>query len=666
MKKVLCVMAAGGSEIGALLMAMQKTQASMLRQIQSNNQRMIFMQEKLLQYEANASPEQPLRRSESAPAPGLRHKLRRSPRKHPGTPCKTPEAQHDNNPETPGATLQRRLSFSGKGNRKKRPRSDGDEEQDQDDGRGRKKTRRTLPTDDMRRLRHDLGAKLRVFDQELVAGKFQDHENPKLFDPDLFGDACRGIIKDLLEDDYEEHHPTAFKIARDIAKKRRAYLINKAQKAQKAETEKKNAKKKKKNKKKLAAPKKEVQAEENKKVISFATSHFFVVACTTHFFSFATSHFSFLFFCHVTLFFSCATSHFSFLVPRHTFLLLLVPHFSFLVPRHTFLFFCKKVIVEQKVIDVEQEEADLDNGVTALFDDSDSESGDRDGGRVQSYQCYRCNEHIESLDQCFPENQRHLPRSLFLCRDCHLKTENAILVEQVQESITRDEGKAEIEEAVTENKSNPKKRTAAKTPNPKKRTAAKTPKPKKRTAAKTPKPKKATAAKTPKPKKATAAKTTNKGKWEFDLHSNVLCKYDGKFYPAQVFGRYKGKYHVYFPDDRFESKNVHASDLKSPPLPLPDWAKCDRKRFFHMSFKHNSMSPETPEVYGSFTVERLGKGKTANKYLCRLDGNETEEYWFDVGYVSNKLLMEIFPSNPCVKFDRKAKKMILAKSFFAL
>ena len=161
MKKVLCVMAAGGSEIGALLMAMQKTQTSMLRQIQSNNQRMIFMQEKLLQYEVNASPEQPLRRSESAPAPGLRHKLRRSPRKHPGTPCKTPEAQHDNNPETPGATLQRRLSFSGKGKgRKKRPRSDGDEEQDQDDGRGRKKPRRTLPTDEMRRLRYDLGAKL--------------------------------------------------------------------------------------------------------------------------------------------------------------------------------------------------------------------------------------------------------------------------------------------------------------------------------------------------------------------------------------------------------------------------------------------------------------------------------------------------------------------------
>ena len=309
-------MAAGGSEIGALLMAMQKTQTSMLRQIQSNNQRMIFMQEKLLQYEVNASPEQPLRRSESAPAPGLRRKLRRSPRKHPGTPCKTPEAQHDNNPETPGATLQRRLSFSGKGKgRKKRPRSDGDEEQDQDDGRGRKKPRRTLPTDDLRRLRYDLGAKLRVFDQELVAGEFQDRENPKLFDPDLFGDACRGLIKDLLEEDFEEHHPTAFKMARDIAKKRRAYLIKKAEtEKKKAETEKKNAKKKKENKKKLAAPKKEVQAEENKKVISFATSHFFVVACTTHFFSFATSHFSFLFFCHVTLFFSCATSHFSFLL----------------------------------------------------------------------------------------------------------------------------------------------------------------------------------------------------------------------------------------------------------------------------------------------------------------------------------------------------------------
>ena len=100
-------MAAGGSEIGALLMAMQKTQTSMLRQIQSNNQRMIFMQEKLLQYEVNASPEQPPRRSESAPAPGLRRKLRRSPRKHPGTSCQTPEAQHDNNPETPVNTLQR-------------------------------------------------------------------------------------------------------------------------------------------------------------------------------------------------------------------------------------------------------------------------------------------------------------------------------------------------------------------------------------------------------------------------------------------------------------------------------------------------------------------------------------------------------------------------------
>ena len=617
---------AAGSEITALLMTMQKSQADMMRQIQSNSQKMIFMQQQLVQYQLNASPEQPLRRSESAPTPGLRRKLRRSPRKHPGTPCQTPEAQQDNNPETPDNKLQRRLSFSGKRKGRKRPRSDGDEEQDQDDGRAQKKTR-TKKSDELRSLRSDLGGKLRVFDQELVADKFQHRDKPKLFDPDAFGDACRGIIKDMLQDDFDEFSAIAFKMATDIAKKRRKYLLNKLQtEKKKVETEKKNAKKKK----------------ENKKVISFATSHFFVVVdCATLFFSFATSHF------------------FSFLLPRHTFLLLIVSHFSFLVPRHTFLFFCKKVIAE--VIDVEREEKDLDNDVTALFN-SDSESGDRDGGRVQSYQCYRCNEHIESLDQCFPENQRHLPRSLFLCRDCHLKTENAILVEQVQESITRDEGKAEIgkkttrkEKAVTENKSNPKKTTAAKTP-----------KPKKTTATKTPKPKKTTATKTPKPKKATAAKTTNKGKWEFDLHSNVLCKWDGKFYPAQVFGRYKGKYHVYFPDDRFERRNVPASDIKSPPLPLPDWAKCDRKRFFHLSFKHNSMAPKTPEVYGSFTVERLGKGKTINQYLCRLDGNETEEYWFDIGYVSNKLLTDIFPTNPCVKFDRKTKKIVLVKSFFAL
>ena len=538
---------------------MMKQQAEMLKQIQAQNQQMKAMQEQhnqqmrgmqeklAMQEKLREEPGQPLRRSESAPPapPSFRERpLRRSPRKHPGTHCQTPVRQQELKSTPASSKLQRRLSYSSgtdKNKIRKRAR-DGNEEVHR-----RKKKRKKKP-DDERKLRGDLRERLYVFDQDLVANKYQSCENPAYFDRDMFADACRPIIEELLEDDYEEFGAKAFSMAVDVAKKRRKYLIEKAN--PKPKDKEKSTIKKVKEEKVIKKVKEEKVIKPEKKVME----------------------------------------------PK------------------------EKVIIDMADEDQTDSDEDVQAEVDALFDPTDEEDEDQQ----VSYQCYSCNEHMKSLEQCFPENQRHLSRVMFLCRDCYKQQSNSVLIAQVKDCIQRDEAKKSIENSAASNKSKAKKSAAT--------------------------------------NKSKVEKSAAANKWKFDLHANVLCKWDGEFYPAQVFGRYKNKYHVYFPDDREVRKNVDAADIKNPPQKpkKPHWAKCDRTRFLQMGFKHTRQqhrnAKHTPEVYGSFSIVKLGKGKTANHYVCKLDGSN-KEYNFDMGYVQNLLLGDIFPF---------AKKELKGKSFFTL
>jgi len=46
-----------------------------------------------------------------------------------------------------------------------------------------------------------------------------------------------------------------------------------------------------------------------------------------------------------------------------------------------------------------------------------------------------------------------------------------------------------------------------------------------------------------------------------------------------------------------------------------------------------------------FHILDLGKGQNINDFVCRCEDDDSEEK-FDVGYVSNILLGDIFPLNP--------------------
>ena len=123
--------------------------------------------------------------------------------------------------------------------------------------------------------------------------------------------------------------------------------------------------------------------------------------------------------------------------------------------------------------------------------------------------------------------------------------------------------------------------------------------------------------------------------------------YKGKF-RAQIFGRSKGKYNLYFPEDQSVRRNVPESEITAPKTPLPNWAKVSRKQFAgqQMEITHDDTTVEnTPKVKGVFEVMSMGKGKNANKYVCkRVDKkNDKSVYHIDMGYVQKKLLKDIFP-----------------------
>ena len=136
------------------------------------------------------------------------------------------------------------------------------------------------------------------------------------------------------------------------------------------------------------------------------------------------------------------------------------------------------------------------------------------------------------------------------------------------------------------------------------------------------------------------------------MHQNVLAKWpdDGVYYPAQIFGASRGKYNVYWPQDREVVKGMSGADIKLPPDdPQPNWAKCTRKEYFQLEFVHDDPNaPGTPrrvseDVCGKYQVLKLGTGTNINKYVCTRENRGLEHFYFDVGYVQEKLLKAIFP-----------------------
>ena len=528
-------------------------------------------------------------KSQQAPQPA-QPALRRSPRRR--TPCGTPVDRLPDKLGTPecGSKLKKRLSF----------------------GSGKK---RQLKTGDELKLRKDLGKHLHVLDSRLVNDAFQSKAKPSEFDTDLFSDALRPLLKSFLGDDFCEDVDDddadgwqltfdCYNLAVDIAKKRRYYLQNQAKATTSTATNKKAAKakattatvtKKVKKVKATATNKKAAKAKAtkatvtNKKAAKAKATKATVTKATVAAKAKATK----------------ATVK-------------------------------KKVKAEPKILDMTKAEPKNEymdeSQVDKYFEPSSDEA------EAGSYECWHCADPIESLQKCFPEEDRKKKGNLmFQCKECYTKLQNDALTLQLQDKITREEQKAAIDTKKVAVKKAMKRKVGANTAGKKNaNTAGK---------------KNANTAGKKKANNAGKKKANNAGnKFKFDLHANVLAKWDNNsYYPAQIYGRYRGNYNVYFPEDGATRKNVPACDIKCVALPVPDWAKCKRKQFIQMRFLHTRKAERTPaELVGKYIhITGLGKGKNINDFVCHCeDDDDNKEYTFDVGYVSNILLGDIFPLNP--------------------
>ena len=126
-----------------------------------------------------------------------------------------------------------------------------------------------------------------------------------------------------------------------------------------------------------------------------------------------------------------------------------------------------------------------------------------------------------------------------------------------------------------------------------------------------------------------------------------MAMWEGTFFKAQVTklwskGRSAGCYDVYFIEDQEVLKRVPEDKLQAAPRGAV-WATMTREDFVGHNFKHKKARKGTPRSFGEFTVASMGTGRLINKYLCRSLEDCTRTFNFDMGYVQDSILQDLFP-----------------------
>lgn len=198
-----------------------------------------------------------------------------------------------------------------------------------------------------------------------------------------------------------------------------------------------------------------------------------------------------------------------------------------------------------------------------------------------AYNCQQCNKSME-LDKCYPEIARKnpTPTTKFYCKNCFNKN-NAIL--------------DEID--LTNSEQLPPKSKRAKT------TKTKTTK-----------------------AKVIKAKTT---KPKYKVSDYVLAQYPGfgeVWFKAEIYAKYKGKYHLYFLEDGSHLKNVEEDALKEADT-TEAWTKRKRNDFLNIPFDREGEKWHAVEI---------GKRHRVNKYGIKPVGKKTDKLlWLGVSNIQN-------------------------------
>ena len=199
------------------------------------------------------------------------------------------------------------------------------------------------------------------------------------------------------------------------------------------------------------------------------------------------------------------------------------------------------------------------------FFDEGAEAEAKSKSKILSYTCTNCKKSLQ-LEECHPRDKD--AKQVF-CKKCFDK--NNKILDAIDLSVEKDK---DAHRPKATKKSNPKANKKSKS--------------------------KATKKSNPK-----ADKKSDK----YKVFDYVLAKYPGygkKMFKAEVYAKYRGKYHLYFLEDDSTLKNV-AEDALQPPG-RGAWTKMKRSDFLKKSFQKDDDEWHAVEV---------GKGYRANKYGCR-------------------------------------------------
>ena len=122
-------------------------------------------------------------------------------------------------------------------------------------------------------------------------------------------------------------------------------------------------------------------------------------------------------------------------------------------------------------------------------------------------------------------------------------------------------------------------------------------------------------------KKTSKSKKTSK----FKVGDYVLSQFPGygdDWFQCEVYGKYRGKYNVYFLIDGAVSKGVEEDTLREPGA--AEWTKLKRTDFLQKPFNRSGQQWQAVEI---------GKARKINKYKCEPVSSDEEAVWLDVSQV---------------------------------
>ena len=101
--------------------------------------------------------------------------------------------------------------------------------------------------------------------------------------------------------------------------------------------------------------------------------------------------------------------------------------------------------------------------------------------------------------------------------------------------------------------------------------------------------------------------------------------YGNKWYHAEIYSKYRGKFHLYYLEDGSIQKNVEKDKFK--PAGAQSWTKKSRSDYLNETF-------ERPGEKGKWKAIQVGKGHRINKYGCKSVEKPTEKLvWIAVSDV---------------------------------